>query len=197
MILKAITMDVDASKLSPSTVVDEVWHAMLLFPMDYSDLCDAILPRNSSSRLIDHNPLGGDDMEAREVRYQETRVLYEKTFRELPPSDIWGSNETEGKKEATPEVTSRKRARVEKTVQDDGEIHIVIRDPSWQEMHFRVKRTTPVMKILDAYTRRAGLRVKDVVLIYEGLRVLMNDTPNSLEVDDGDVFDVYSIQSGC
>ena len=73
--------------LSPSYKVDQVWHALLLFPDLYAKFCEQIL--NLPMQLIHHNPLGGDGKD-REERFATTSKLYELHFG--PPCEIW--NET-------------------------------------------------------------------------------------------------------
>ena len=86
--LKVLTCDVDASQLSPSGPVDSAWHSLLLFPRDYANLCDKLLPESSTDRMIDHNPLGGID-ESRSERYARTLKMYKEVFGESPPIQFW------------------------------------------------------------------------------------------------------------
>jgi hypothetical protein len=61
--LKVLENDLDATKLSPSGIVDHVWHHFMLLPKLYSEFCNRMLPSQGVGpvRLIDHNPLGADD----------------------------------------------------------------------------------------------------------------------------------------
>ena len=93
MTLKALYRDVTASILSPSYEVDQVWHGLLQFPLDYIAFCDAILPLDSASRIIDHDPFGGDDVESQSKRYQKTLEVYKLFFRQDPPSAFWEAPE--------------------------------------------------------------------------------------------------------
>jgi len=72
--------------VTPSFVVDEVWHTHLIFTRSYwEELGDIV------GRLIHHDPGQGENgdetMFARQ--YQRTLESYRKFFSE-PPADIWG-----------------------------------------------------------------------------------------------------------
>ena len=94
VILKALYRDVNASILSPSYQVDQVWHGLLQFPLDYIRLCDAILPVDAPTRVIDHNPFGSDDVEAQAKRYEKTLEAYALFYRQDPPSKFWEALES-------------------------------------------------------------------------------------------------------
>lgn len=58
LVLKAITQDGDGGTpptLSPSTMVDRGWHALMLRPRLYLTVCAAL----GSPDVIDHDPMGG------------------------------------------------------------------------------------------------------------------------------------------
>ena len=85
MILKALYKDTSASILSPSAEVDEVWHRMLLYPVDYYNFCNSLLPVSCAERIIDHNPEGVLEGHERLERYNRTIEAYGTFFKETPP----------------------------------------------------------------------------------------------------------------
>ena len=87
--LKAFYRDVNANNLSPSYKIDKVWHAFLQFPLDYFRLCDAILPGDATSRVIDHNPFGNSDGELQAKRYNRCHEIYRTHFNEDPSTAFW------------------------------------------------------------------------------------------------------------
>lgn len=86
--LKVLDSDWDADKLSPSYKVDQAWHALLEFPADYLALCALILPAASGRQVIDHNPLGAEDV-GRAERFQNTLHRYKDIFGRDAPSELW------------------------------------------------------------------------------------------------------------
>lgn len=93
--IKAIDYDINASTYSPSNEVDAGWHALLLSPKKYYDLCQALLLHNIngvevlSNVLIDHDPFGGSH--GRKERYENSLNRYVELFGEAPNTKFWKS----------------------------------------------------------------------------------------------------------
>ncbi len=78
---------ISESAVTPSDAVDQAWHLHLSYTKSYwNDFCKNIL-----NVEIHHNPtLGGPSQQKLfEQQYTSTLRLYELTFGELPPADIW------------------------------------------------------------------------------------------------------------
>jgi uncharacterized protein (TIGR04222 family) len=72
---------------SPSYAVDQAWHLHLTYTKSYwIDFC-----KNTLRKDIHHNPSSGGEAEdhKHENWYAETLNLYESTFGNKPPADIW------------------------------------------------------------------------------------------------------------
>ncbi|WP_189070307.1 glycine-rich domain-containing protein [Deinococcus radiotolerans] len=72
--------------VTPSAVVDEVWHLHLLFTRDYWACLTPLLPAP-----LHHEPGSGQPGEGGRFRaqYEATLDAYARTFGERPPADIW------------------------------------------------------------------------------------------------------------
>jgi hypothetical protein len=73
--------------LTPSDEVDQVWHLHLIYTQSYwIDFCEQTL-----GKQIHHGPTkgGGDERNKFEDWYTKTKILYEETFGQLPPPDLW------------------------------------------------------------------------------------------------------------
>ncbi|GAA5805613.1 ubiquitin-related domain-containing protein [Thamnidium elegans] len=64
------------------------------------------------------------------------------------------------------------------------------------EVFFKIKRSTQLRKLMDAYCERQGKQPGSVRFLYDGTRVLPQDTPNELDMEDGDSIDVMVEQIG-
>jgi len=84
--LKITMGDYDALKLSPSPLVDSMWHLHILDTRRYSDMCSTL------PSFIHHNPDGGNDPEARRKRYENTLLAYRARFGKDATSTIWPSD---------------------------------------------------------------------------------------------------------
>ncbi|OLL23402.1 Ubiquitin-like protein pmt3/smt3 [Neolecta irregularis DAH-3] len=72
--------------------------------------------------------------------------------------------------------------------------HINIKDS--QEVFFKIRRETPLKKLMDAYHERTGRTTGTVRFLVDGERVKPDDTPNSLDMEDGDQIEVMIEQVG-
>jgi hypothetical protein len=83
--------------VTPSKVIDMVWHEHLLFSSGYRKFCQEIIQFD-----FDHNPelvSIGSQTEAFQAQYFQTIELYKKEFGMEPPSEIWGVTKFDGKLE--------------------------------------------------------------------------------------------------
>ena len=87
---------------------------------------------------------------------------------------------------ATPLPTSTDRERI--TIQ--------IKDQTSDGLTLRVKKSTPFRKILDAYARSAEKQPRECRMYLDGLRLGLEDTPGSVEMEEGDLVDVFVEQTG-
>ncbi|XXG98692.1 hypothetical protein Hte_005021 [Hypoxylon texense] len=64
------------------------------------------------------------------------------------------------------------------------------------EVFFKIKRSTKLEKLMTAFCERQGKNVDSVRFLFEGQRVQKSDTPDSLEMADGDTLEVHQEQVG-
>jgi hypothetical protein len=82
-----------SEEVTPSTIVDQVWHKHLTYTKSYWDgMCRNILKRD-----IHHEPGGGSESDngKYQSQYRYAHVMYERTFEQKPPKDIWPISEFE------------------------------------------------------------------------------------------------------
>jgi len=74
--------------LSPSAIIDQVWHLHLLTPVHYTKCCKLL-----GEELIDHDPSASRDcIELRQKRLDMTKRSYKVAFGEDPPQKFWAIN---------------------------------------------------------------------------------------------------------
>jgi hypothetical protein len=81
--------------VTPSKVIDQVWHEHLLFSSGYRKFCKEIIRYD-----FDHNPelvSVGSQTEAFQSQYFHTIELYKKEFGLEPPPEIWDTTKFKGK----------------------------------------------------------------------------------------------------
>lgn len=78
-----------AEIVTPSKVIDTVWHEHLLFTRAYREFCRDVLQRD-----FDHHPELMPTEEQTSVyaqQFEATLQRYQREFRVAPPGDIWGT----------------------------------------------------------------------------------------------------------
>lgn len=64
------------------------------------------------------------------------------------------------------------------------------------EMFFKIKKTTKLSKLFDAYTSRKDLKPDSIKFLFDGNRLSGDQTPESLDMEDNDVIDAMLTQTG-
>jgi hypothetical protein len=70
-------------------------------------------------------------------------------------------------------------------------VTVKVREQGGQTCIFRVKRSTPMMKIFDAFARKVGLTTETLTFRLDGERIREFETPASLNLSDEDQIDVF------
>lgn len=69
-------------------------------------------------------------------------------------------------------------------------IQLRVRDQTGDEMFFKVKKTTKMSKIFEAYAGRRGIGVGSLRFMLDGERIQPENTPKMLELEENDQIDV-------
>jgi hypothetical protein len=64
------------------------------------------------------------------------------------------------------------------------------------EIFFKIKRSTKLEKLMNAFCERQGKAISSVRFLFDGSRVQASDTPDTLEMADGDTLEVHQEQVG-
>merc|ERR1711918_241721 len=79
----------------------------------------------------------------------------------------------------------------------DGEhINLKVVTQDGNEIYFKCKQTTPLQKLMHAFCNRQGVSMQSVRFLFDGNRINETQTPQQLEMEDGDVIDVMVEQQG-
>ena len=79
---------------------------------------------------------------------------------------------------------------------DNPHINIKVKGQDGTEIYFKIKRTTQLKKLMDAYCSRQGIQANMCRFIFDGERIKDDDTPESLEMENGDEIDAMVEQTG-
>jgi len=64
------------------------------------------------------------------------------------------------------------------------------------EVFFKIKRTTQLKKLMDAFCDRQGKDIRSCRFLFDGTRVNATDSPETLDMADGDTLEVHQEQIG-
>jgi len=83
-----------------------------------------------------------------------------------------------------------------KPSKDENSLNIRIRDQTGEETFFKVKKTTKLDKVFNAYSQRKGVNSNSLRFLFDGQRVRGDQTPADIDMDDGDQLDCMLEQQG-
>ena len=76
------------------------------------------------------------------------------------------------------------------------QISLKVKAQDGTSVFFKVKRTTKLSKLMDAWCKRVGKERSTVRFLFDGDRVLEDATPASLDMEDEDEIDAMVAQVG-
>mmetsp|Transcript_498 Transcript_498/g.710 ORF Transcript_498/g.710 Transcript_498/m.710 type:complete len:96 (-) Transcript_498:193-480(-) len=79
---------------------------------------------------------------------------------------------------------------------DAQTITIRVKEQGGEETYFKIKRTTKMSKVFDAFAQRKGVQRKALRFLLDGERINDDATANDLEIDDNDQIDCLLEQTG-
>ena len=82
--------------------------------------------------------------------------------------------------------------------EDQNQIILIkVKGQDNEEIHFKIKRNTPLKKLMERYCERNGLmHAGSVNFLYEGEKVHASSTPESIGMNDGEELAVTVNQTG-
>ena len=97
LVLKVSANDTEATLLSPSPMIDELWHYLVLCSKQYAAVCKALFleetTQEQSPPFLHHNLLasasGEEAKQARRETYGNTLYLYQYALKMSPKEEFW------------------------------------------------------------------------------------------------------------
>merc|ERR1719210_2892675 len=116
-----------------------------------------------------------------ENHFWKQQFCISERFKEFIDESIKMSGENEG----TSEKDKNNEQLNLKVIGQDGEI-----------VQFKIKRSTPFRKLINAYCDRSRLSASTVRFMFDGNRINDTDTPKSMDMEEDDTIEVFTQQSG-
>uniref|UniRef100_A0A8C4PWJ0 Small ubiquitin like modifier 3b n=1 Tax=Eptatretus burgeri TaxID=7764 RepID=A0A8C4PWJ0_EPTBU len=73
---------------------------------------------------------------------------------------------------------------------ENDHINLKVAGQDGSVVQFKIKRYTPLSKLMKAYCERQGLQIRQIRFRFDGQPINENDTPAQLEMEDEDTIDV-------
>lgn len=176
--LKKDLGDLDATILSPSHLVEQMWRQHIL---DNGNYChDMVLLCGGQVML--HNPDEALDQDTKKSRDSRTQTELIKKFGSEVDQEVWGF----------PSVSANNTDESDQEYSND-ELKIFIRDPSNCQIPFTVSRKTSMCKVMKMYANHRGINRSDIQFYYHGKSVLGFDTPRRLDLEHNDTIDMVPL----
>jgi small ubiquitin-related modifier len=74
---------------------------------------------------------------------------------------------------------------------DGAHVNITIKDPQGEETYFKVKRSTRLRKLFQAFCKRSNTDSSTMRFFFGGERINDDQTPEELGLRDGDKIDAF------
>ena len=103
---------------------------------------------------------------------------------------------TEGNNEHQPRPSANQTQGGEPTGETPDRLNLRVRDNAQNELHFTVKKTTRLVRLIDAWCERHGISRVGKRFLVDGSVIHDEDTPEMLEMEDGDIIEVFEEQVG-
>ncbi|PXF48224.1 Small ubiquitin-related modifier 2 [Gracilariopsis chorda] len=88
------------------------------------------------------------------------------------------------------------KPQVDAKPEPGDQINIKVRDAEGNEVQFKIKKTTQLKKLMDAYCLRMGTAKGAYRFLFDGHRINEEDTPESLDMQELDCVDAMVSQLG-
>merc|ERR1712013_296421 len=82
------------------------------------------------------------------------------------------------------------------TKTDENHINLKVVGADNSEVHFKIKKTTQLKKLKQAYADRQGVSLTSLRFLFDGQRISDEMSPKQLEMEESDVIEVYQEQTG-
>ncbi|OVA01627.1 Ubiquitin domain [Macleaya cordata] len=84
-----------------------------------------------------------------------------------------------------------------KPADQSGHINLKVKaNDGGNEVFFRIKRSTQLRKLMTAYCDRQSVDINSIAFLFDGRRLRAEQTPDELEMEDGDEIDAMLHQTG-
>nr|ATZ71030.1 small ubiquitin-related modifier [Litchi chinensis] len=93
-------------------------------------------------------------------------------------------------------VTNQEEDKKPNDQSGQAHINLKVKGQDGNEVFFRIKRSTQLKKLMNAYCDRQSVELNSIAFLFDGRRLRAEQTPDELEMEDGDEIDAMLHQTG-
>ncbi|KAK4986827.1 hypothetical protein LTR50_005038 [Elasticomyces elasticus] len=119
----------------------------------------------------------------------------------LPPQAVPGA--TDQRPPTAPDATAQApptepdaSAQAPETAAVNDRLHVVVKDQHDLLITFHIRRTMPLGKLKSVFAEKVGKNAKDLRFLYDGVRIMDDQTAEMLDMEEDDVIEVHTEQIG-
>ena len=95
-----------------------------------------------------------------------------------------------------PAENSESASKEQQPASDSVHLNLKVKSQDGNEVYFKVKKTTQLGKLMNAYCSRVGKDMSTVRFLFDGERIQPEATPEQLDMEDEDEIDAMVEQHG-
>eukprot|EP00741_Cyanophora_paradoxa_P008255 tig00001278_g7985.t1 len=76
------------------------------------------------------------------------------------------------------------------------QIALKVKSQDGNEVHFKIKKSSTLQKLMDAYCQRISQAMGSIRFMFDGQRIQPHQTPEEIGMEDGDEIDAMMEQVG-
>uniref|UniRef100_UPI003624ACA7 Ubiquitin-like protein SMT3,Transducin-like enhancer protein 6 n=1 Tax=Homo sapiens TaxID=9606 RepID=UPI003624ACA7 len=108
---------------------------------------------------------------------------------------MWSHPQFEKGTMSDSEVNQEAKPEVKPEVKPETHINLKVSDGS-SEIFFKIKKTTPLRRLMEAFAKRQGKEMDSLRFLYDGIRIQADQTPEDLDMEDNDIIEAHREQIG-
>ncbi|KAL9360624.1 hypothetical protein Peur_048747 [Populus x canadensis] len=93
-------------------------------------------------------------------------------------------------------ATGQPQEEDKKPNDQSAHINLKVKGQDGNEVFFRIKRSTQLKKLMNAYCDRQSVEFNSIAFLFDGRRLRGEQTPDELDMEDGDEIDAMLHQTG-
>ncbi|EGG14692.1 small ubiquitin-like protein [Cavenderia fasciculata] len=93
-------------------------------------------------------------------------------------------------------MSTKEEPGVPQEKKEEEQINLRVANSDGSEVYFKIKKTTPLKKLCDAFCQRQGINPNSVRFLFEGQRINPDRTPKDYNMENEDQLDCAIEQQG-